>query len=213
MQLGKLAVDGIHRPKTEKDRNTNCSIVFQICKYVNLACFLYICKPYYGIFMLSQKLAYCNFKYIFLEDRLTMYMAEIHERYDRFISIVFLKPLVWWKSISGHSSDVTERWCVCVLWWCGLHLQTRDYIIVCIWRLAVICCWLLSFFCSPFVCSTSLCQTRKKSFIMSRWLEVSIGENTCTRFITSEEMDILQLHGFISLGCERDPQYFQSQGL
>jgi len=43
-------------------------------------------------------------------------------------------------------------------------------------------------------------QTRKKSFIMSQWLEVSIGAEHVTHFITRAEMTFhLRSHGFISL--------------
>ncbi len=54
IQLGKLAVGGFHKPKQRptfrppnthfQRRITDCCIVFQIDKYVNLACFLNICK-------------------------------------------------------------------------------------------------------------------------------------------------------------------------
>ncbi len=53
IQLGKLALDGFPKPKHInipglnahfQRRITDCSIVFQINKYVNLACFLNICK-------------------------------------------------------------------------------------------------------------------------------------------------------------------------
>ncbi len=53
IQLGNLAVGGFHKPKQTdipalnahfQRRITDCSIVFQINKYVNLTCFLNICK-------------------------------------------------------------------------------------------------------------------------------------------------------------------------
>ena len=53
IQLGKLAVGGFHKSKQTdiptwnahfQRRITDCSIVFQINKYVNLTCFLNICK-------------------------------------------------------------------------------------------------------------------------------------------------------------------------
>ncbi len=52
-QLGKLALGGFHKPKQtdisdqnafSKENISDCSIDFQLNKYVNLACFLNICK-------------------------------------------------------------------------------------------------------------------------------------------------------------------------
>lgn len=90
---------------------------------------------------------------------------------------------MWWKSISGHSSDVTER-CDYRL---GFIFRPRDFIYSMYLTARSDLLLIAEFFFTVFVCSTSLCQTRKKSFIMSRWLEVSIGEEHVTRFITSEE--------------------------
>ncbi len=52
IELGKLAVDGFYKPKqrptfrprTNIFKGDDCSIVFQINKYANLAFFLNICK-------------------------------------------------------------------------------------------------------------------------------------------------------------------------